>query len=86
MQEDLETDEATLEESCRVLKTDLQARPAFAWNDNHIKGHFAMCYICLSIIRYLQYLMGESGWPVILSIEEIMKALLQPIPQSINYL
>jgi len=66
-----------IEESFRILKTDLQARPVFVWDDNHIKGHFAMCYISLCIIRYLQYLMQKDGMDV-LSAEEIMGAVSQP--------
>ena len=68
-----------IEESFRVLKTDLQARPVFVWTDDHIKGHIAMCYLSLCIMRYLQYMMKENGWEVVLSAEEIMKAISQPI-------
>jgi len=68
-----------IEESFRILKTDLQARPVFVWTDEHIKGHFAMCYISLCIMRYLQYLMEENGWLVVLSAEEIMKAIFEPL-------
>jgi hypothetical protein len=60
------------------LKTDLKARPVFVWTDEHIKGHFVMCYLALSMIRYLQYLMGEEGWKEVLSAEEIMTALKKP--------
>lgn len=67
-----------IEESFRVLKTDLKARPVFVWTDEHIKGHFVMCYLALSMIRYLQYLMGEEGWKEVLSAEEIMTALKKP--------
>ncbi len=67
-----------IEESFRVLKTDLQARPVFVWTDGHIKGHFAMCYVSLCIIRYLQYYMQEKGMDV-LSAEEIMKAICDPL-------
>ena len=66
-----------IEESFRVLKTDLQARPVFVWDDNHVKGHFAMCYLSLCIMRYLQYLMAENSM-VVLSAEEIMRAISQP--------
>jgi transposase len=40
-----------IEESFRVLKTDLQARPVFVWSDNHIKGHFVLC--CLSLFMII---------------------------------
>ncbi|MBI9094126.1 MAG: IS1634 family transposase [Sphaerochaeta sp.] len=68
-----------IEESFRVLKTDLQARPVFVWTDEHIRGHIAMCYIALCIMRYLQYMMKENGWEVVLSAEEIKKAISQPL-------
>ncbi len=68
-----------IEESFRVLKTDLQARPVFVWTDEHINGHIAMCYLSLCIIRYLQYMMKENGWEVVLSAEEVMKVISQPL-------
>jgi Transposase len=67
-----------IEESFRVLKTDLKARPVFVWSDNHIKGHFVICYLCLCIIRYLQYLISENGMEN-LSAEEIMNAISKPV-------
>ena len=67
-----------IEESFRVLKTDIKARPVFVWTDEHIKGHFVMCYLALCLIRYLQYQMADSGWENILSAEEIMTALRKP--------
>ncbi|MDY0290426.1 MAG: IS1634 family transposase [Sphaerochaeta sp.] len=70
-------DQRKMGESFRVQKTDLQARPVFIWTDNHIKGHFAMCYISLCIIKYLQYYMQEKGMYV-LSAEVIMRAISQP--------
>lgn len=68
-----------IEESFRVLKTDLQARPVFVWTDNHIKGHFALCYLSWCLLRYLQYLMAEQGWEPVLSAEEIMRAISDPL-------
>ena len=46
-----------IEETFRVLKTDLRARPVFVWSDDHIQGHFMLCYLCLSLLRYSQYLL-----------------------------
>jgi transposase len=68
-----------IEESFRVLKTDLRARPVFVWTDEHINGHFVLCYLSLCMIRYLQYLMVEQNWESILSAEEIMQAVHQPL-------
>lgn len=48
-----------IEESFRILKSDIRATPVFLWNDEHIKGHFAMCFISLCMLRYAQYLLQE---------------------------
>lgn len=31
------------------------------FSEKHLHGHFTLCYICLSIIRYFQYLLGSNG-------------------------
>ena len=67
-----------IEESFRILKTDIRARPVFVWNDNHIKGHFAMCFISLCILRYAQYLLDELEEKSI-SAAQIMQAIHDPL-------
>lgn len=67
-----------IEESFRILKTDLRARPVFVWNDEHIKGHFAMCFISLCILRYAQYLLEEVEGKSI-SAAQIMQAIQDPL-------
>lgn len=49
-----------IEESFRILKTDLRANPVYVWNDAHIRGHFALCFLALCMMRYAQYLMSEN--------------------------
>lgn len=44
-----------IEESFRVMKTNLEARPIFVWTQASIRGHFVMCYLALVIQRYLEY-------------------------------
>ncbi|WP_336020838.1 hypothetical protein [Fusobacterium polymorphum] len=31
------------------------------FSEKHLHGHFTLCYICLCIIRYFQYLLGSDG-------------------------
>ena len=50
-----------IEESFRVLKTDLAASPVFVWRDDRVLGHFTLCFMALCFIRYAQYLLEESG-------------------------
>lgn len=59
-----------IEESFRITKTDLIARPVFVRTENHINGHFLICFIALLIIRLLQQQMNYS-----LSVERIVRAL-----------
>ena len=67
-----------IEESFRILKTDLRACPVFVWNDNHIKGHFMMCFISLCLLRYIQYLL-ETQCEIMASAEVIMEAIKEPL-------
>lgn len=59
-----------IEESFRITKSDLAARPIFVRTKEHIKGHFLICFVALIIIRILQHKMNHS-----LSVERIVRAL-----------
>lgn len=48
-----------IEESFRVLKSDLGARPVYVSREDHIKAHFLVCYIALLIMRLMQ---SDTGW------------------------
>ena len=67
-----------IEESFRVLKTDLRARPVFVWTDERIRGHFVMCFIALCMVRYLQYLL-EHKTGVRPSAAVLQKSLISPL-------
>jgi transposase len=67
-----------IEESFRILKTDLRARPVFVWSDNHIRGHFAMCYISLCIMRYAQHVLEKAHGESV-SAAQIMNAIHEPL-------
>lgn len=43
-----------IEESFRVIKSDLEGRPVYVWTENHIEGHFLVCFLALLIIRILE--------------------------------
>ncbi|TLM99833.1 IS1634 family transposase, partial [bacterium] len=60
-----------IEQSFRIMKTDLYARPVFVSKNEHIRAHFLICFVALLIIRIIQYKMGEKA----LSAERIARAL-----------
>ena len=43
-----------IEESFRVLKSTMDARPVFVWTEKHIEAHFLICYVALLIMRLMQ--------------------------------
>ena len=60
-----------IEDSFRICKTDLNARPIYVHTDDHIKAHFLICFTSLLIIRLLDYKMGDD----FISTERIRRAL-----------
>ena len=43
-----------IEESFRVTKSDIEARPVYVRTPAHIEAHFLTCYVALAILRLLQ--------------------------------
>ena len=44
-----------IEESFKIMKSDLDARPAFCQKEDTIKGHFLICYLTVLLERLLQF-------------------------------
>ena len=44
-----------IEESFKIIKSDLDARPVFLQKENTIKGHFLICYLSILLERILQF-------------------------------
>lgn len=59
-----------IEESFRISKTDIYARPIYLTTEDHIRGHFITCFTSLLIIRMFQLKLGYE-----LSVERIARAL-----------
>ena len=66
-----------IEESFRVLKTDLEASPVYVHTDKHIRGHFVLCFLALCMVRYTQYLVVDHEMPPI-SAGVLMDTLEEP--------
>jgi hypothetical protein len=50
-----------IEDTFRVSKTDLEARPVFVWNRAHIEAHFASCFLALLATRLTERVTGLSA-------------------------
>ncbi len=43
-----------IEESFKVTKSELEARPVYVWTKEHIEAHFLTCFVALAIARILE--------------------------------
>ena len=73
-----------IEDSFRITKSDLEGRPIYVSNPDHINAHFLICFIALTMIRLIQCkvltfqgkdTMNEDGWEAGISADRIKKAL-----------
>lgn len=49
-----------IEESFRIMKTEFNARPVFHSNADAIKAHFLICFLSLTIYRYLEKKLNDK--------------------------
>ena len=43
-----------IEECFRIMKTDFSARPVYLQDENRIKAHFLICFLGLTLYRFLE--------------------------------
>jgi hypothetical protein len=51
-----------IEESFRIMKSDLDARPVFVQKESTIKGHFLICYLTVLLERIFQFYILEDKY------------------------
>ena len=73
-----------IEDSFRVIKSDLEGRPVYVWTKEHINAHFLICFIALTIIRIIQFkvlkyegkpTLNVDGWEQGITAEKIKNSL-----------
>ena len=52
-----------IEESFKLMKSDLDARPAFVQKEDTIKGHFLICYLTVLLERLFQFKVLDDRFP-----------------------
>jgi len=60
-----------IEQSFRIMKSDLLARPVYVSTQEHIRAHFLICFVALLIVRLVQHAMGKEA----LSVERMARVL-----------
>lgn len=73
-----------IEDSFRVIKSDLEGRPIYVWTKEHINAHFLICFIALTIIRIIQFkvlkyegkpTLNVDGWEQCITAEKLKEEL-----------
>lgn len=73
-----------IEDSFRIIKSDLEGRPIYVWTEEHIKAHFLICFIALTIVRIIQYqllkyenksTLNVDGWEQEITADKIKQSL-----------
>lgn len=81
-----------IEDSFRIIKSDLEGRPIYVRKEEHINAHFLICFIALTIIRLIQYkilklenksTINVDGWEQGITAEKL-KEILQQYQCSID--
>jgi transposase len=72
-----------IEESFRILKTNLKARPVYHFKERRIRAHFLICYLTLVMQRVLEYQLKVKS--IKLSTHEIINGLGGFIIDEIDY-
>ena len=62
-----------IEESFRIIKSTMKARPIYVWNESHIAGHFMMCFLAFLLERELEYRLKRRN--IDFTTEKIKEAL-----------
>lgn len=53
-----------IEESFKIMKSDLDARPVFLQKENTIKGHFLICYLTVLLERIFQFKILDEKYSI----------------------
>ena len=70
-----------IEESFRVTKSDLEARPVFVTREDHIEAHFLTCFVALVIARLLE-LKLDHKYSITKILESLSKAECSHVKQN----
>ena len=50
-----------VEQTFRIVKSNLEIRPVFHYNTDRIKAHFLICYMSLALIRYVEFELHKNN-------------------------
>lgn len=69
-----------IEDSFKITKSNLGARPVYVWTKEHIEGHFLTCFISLTILRLIENKLNYKY-----TIENIIETLRDTTARNIEH-
>lgn len=63
-----------IEKSFRIAKSDLEIRPIYHWKQKAIKAHILLCFMALSIIKYMEIKTDVSSQKIIRLLKSVTDA------------
>ena len=70
-----------IEESFKITKSELEARPVYVWTNEHIEAHFLTCFVALTLSRILEMKL-EHKYSAGRILESLSKASCSLIQQN----
>ena len=77
-----------IEDSFKLTKSELEARPVYVWTKEHIEAHFLTCFVALTLMRILEmklenkYSSGPVSYTHLSSMITNLYMILPPLYQS----
>ena len=69
-----------IEDSFKITKSNLEARPVYVWTKEHIEAHFLTCFISLTILRLIENKLNHKY-----TIENIIETLKETTVRNIEH-
>jgi len=66
-----------VEHAFRTLKSQLEIRPMFHWNNERIEGHIAMCFIAYTFLNYLRNTTGLQYRQIVKSLDRMQMSVVE---------
>ena len=73
-----------IEDSFKLTKSELEARPVYVWTKEHIEAHFLTCFVALTLMRILEMKL-ENKYSSGRIIESLSKAECDLLQQNYYY-
>jgi hypothetical protein len=69
--------------SLLVIKSELEGRPVYVWKESHIRAHFLICFIALTLIRVIQVKLNYTVFSAGTLTDALNSAVCTPLEKGV---